>query len=84
MALTQGKLSQTMQDFVTEVNKMPVDDQAKAIKAYCDKLEASVYEAIKEITIVIPSGVIQVQGSPSAQTNITPITIDAKSGSIIK
>lgn len=55
---------------------MPVSDQAQAIKAYADMMESSIYEAIKEITIVIPPGMIQVVGSAAAQTNAIPITLN--------
>lgn len=74
-----------MQDFVNNVNSQdPITDQKAAIKSYCDELEASIYEMIKEITIVIPPGTIIVEGSAVTQTNAQPITIDAKLGAEIE
>jgi hypothetical protein len=83
MAITRGKLSKTMKDFIVEANKLPIKDQNKAIEAWCDNLEGAIYEMIKQITIVIPPGAIKVVGSPSAQTNAIPITIDLKAGAKI-
>lgn len=65
-----------MKDFMKEVNTKAVEDQDKAIEVYCEKLESIVYDAIKEITIVIPAASINVQGSPSAQSNLVPIILE--------
>jgi hypothetical protein len=76
MSLIAGQLSKNMQNFIKEVNKMKQDDADKAIKAYCDELELLIDKRIKSITITIPAGAIQVQGSPSAQMNILPIALN--------
>lgn len=76
MALQAGSLANEMKSFIKQVNKMKQEDANKAIDTYCTKLEKVVYDAIKSITITIPPGAIQVQGSPSAQTNIATIVIN--------
>ena len=76
MPLIAGNLSQNMQSFIKQVNTMKQEDADKAIQAYCDQLETSVYKAIKSLRITIPTGFIQVQGTPSAQTNIAPIVLN--------
>jgi hypothetical protein len=75
MALQKGLLAKQMNQFILEVNKMKQEDAEKAIENYCNKLEETVYRAIRSITITIPSGFIQVQGTAVAQTNALPIRL---------
>ena len=74
--LIAGELSNSMRDFVMNVNKIPQEDAEKAINAYCNNLENIIYDAIKSLTITIPPGAIQVQGSSVAQTNLAPIVLE--------
>lgn len=74
--LQSGDLANGMKAFIKKANTMKQTDADKAIDAYCKQLEASVYKAIRSLTITIPSGMIQVEGSPSAQTNINPIVLN--------
>lgn len=76
MALVKGTLSKNMQAFMKKANKMKQEDADKAIKTYCDQLESLIDQRIKSITITIPTGLIQVQGSPAAQANIIPIVLN--------
>lgn len=73
--LVSGKLSKSMKTFMKKANKMTQEDADKAIDAYCDNMESSIYSAIKSIQITIPSGAIKVSGTAAAQTNIAPIVL---------
>jgi hypothetical protein len=74
--LLVGELSGQMQSFMLQVNKMTQEDAEKAIEAYCNQLEKSIYSTIKHITITIPPGAIVVAGSPSTQANPIPIVLN--------
>lgn len=76
MPLVARKLSGKMKDFMKRVNKMKQQDAAKAIDAFCDEHESDIYVAIRSITITIPTGLINVAGSSSAQTNVAPIVLN--------
>jgi len=59
-------------------------DTAAAQQKLAEDLADAIIGIIKKgkVTIVVPPGTIQVQGSPSAQTNASPITLtgDPNSG----
>lgn len=76
MALVAGVFAKSMKDFLNEQNGKVQEDKDKAIEAYANNLEKTIYDAIRNIEIVIPTGMIQVQGSPSAQSNIAPIVLN--------
>jgi len=76
MPLEKGLLAKDMKTFIKGVNKMKQEDAEKAITAYCNKMETSIYQAIKSITITIPVGFIKVAGSQSAQVNPAPIVLN--------
>lgn len=79
--LTQFKsdLKESLKSVADENLKISPNDPAKALdkamenlaNAIADKVDAY----IKTMTITIASGLVQVQGSPSAQTNAAPIII---------
>lgn len=74
--LVKGQFAKELKSFITSVNKLKQEDQNKAIESFANRLEELIDERIKSITLTIPTGFIQVQGSPSAQTNIAPIVLN--------
>jgi len=74
--LVQGEFSQALNTFITNVNKVAVDDQETAITNYCNMIEELVYNAIKSATITILPGKIITVGSPTTQTNVSPIILE--------
>jgi hypothetical protein len=64
-----------MKAFILDVNKMKQEDADKAIDTYCKKLEEVIYNAIRSLTITIPSSAIQVAGSSTNQTNVNKIVL---------
>jgi hypothetical protein len=70
-----GKFASTFEAFILKLNSIEQKDKEEVIKQFCQQLENDIYAAIKDIVIVIPPGIIQVQGSPGAQANIIPITL---------
>jgi hypothetical protein len=75
MALIEGALANSMKAFLNSQNGKVQEDKDAAIEEYANNMEKLIYNAIRSIEIVIPSGMIMVQGSPSAQTNIAPIIL---------
>lgn len=73
--LVKGEFKELLKEIITVSNQNAIDgDQIDtAIDTYTQKFEDLIYKTIKEITIVIPPGVIQVIGSAASQTN--PIQI---------
>lgn len=75
----KSDLKESLKSATDENLKISPNDPAKALdkamenlaNAIADKVDAY----IKTMTITIASGLVQVQGSPSAQTNSTPIVI---------
>lgn len=75
MALVKGDLAKELKTFITESNRSVQDDPEVAIDRFCNKIEELVYSAIMSSKITIPIGSIQVQGSPSAQSNLNQIVL---------
>lgn len=75
MPLKNGKLAGKMKAFILKANQMTQDDAAKATEDFCNEYEKDIYEAIRSITITIPSSYIKVVGSAAAQTNVSPIVL---------
>lgn len=79
MALKKGQISKKLYTFIKSQNNKKVEDPDKAIKEYCDQIEADVFTAIKSqtlnITITIPIGAINVVGSSGPSSNPSPIVI---------
>ena len=75
--LVKGKLSKQLYNNIKEKNSKPIElkDIDKSLKSSCDFLEKLVYEAISSIVITLPPGTVVVVGSPTTQTNATPIVI---------
>jgi len=76
MSLKKGKLARSMKKFILEANELEVQDRDKAIDDYCSTIERVVYDAIKDLTIVIPTGSIVVSGTALTQSNLTPIVLE--------
>jgi hypothetical protein len=74
--LKKGALAGDLKKFIAKANKMTQEDAERAIDEYCNNTENAFYKAIKSLTITIPSAAIMVQGSPSAQSNVTPIVLN--------
>lgn len=75
MALIAEQLANDIKNFIKQSNTEPVKDIDVAIDTYCSNMETAIYNAIKTITITIPTGAIQVQGTSVAQANIVPIIL---------
>lgn len=75
MALEKGSLSKDLKEFIKQTQKMSQEDADLAIETYCTNMETSIYKAIKSLTLTIPAGFLNVQGSATNQTNLTPLTI---------
>lgn len=80
--LVKGELSRRLQNFILELQtkETKVEDSNKRIIEFCDNLENEIYLTNKQITIIIPTGSIQVQGAgptgPITCTNLSPITLN--------
>lgn len=79
MALIANAFAGKLKSFILTLNEIEQTDKDVAITRFCTELESDVYTAIKSLTIVIPTGLIVVQGAngggPVVATNIQPITI---------
>jgi hypothetical protein len=75
MALVKGALAKDLKTFISKANKLTQENSDKAIDAYCNNFENIIYKILRNIDITIPTGAIQVEGSPSAQVNIAPIVL---------
>lgn len=73
--LIAEQLKNDIKAFIEQSNQKPVKDVEAAIDTYCTNMENAIYKAIQSITITIPTGAIQVQGTSVAQTNIVPIIL---------
>lgn len=76
MPLIKTKLAGTLKQFIIQLNSVEQDNRDEAIDAFCTELENVIYAAVKSVTITIPTGAIQVQGSSFNQTNIAPIVLN--------
>jgi hypothetical protein len=74
--LTKGIIATPLEKFILRLNEVEQRDKEKVIKEFCFELETIILDAMRNITITLPPGTIQVQGSAAAQTNIVPIIIN--------
>jgi hypothetical protein len=72
MALNKTIISKEIGDLVTETEKLELEE---AKKRFNNGLAEIIIKAIQSADITIISGLIQVQGSPTAQANVAPIKI---------
>lgn len=75
MPLVKGKIKGLLVNFLESANSSKKSDTKKAVEAYAEEMESIIYEAIKDITITIPSGMVIVSGSAVTQTNLAPIVL---------
>ncbi len=73
--LVPGVLAKEMKAFVTKANGMTQEDADKAIEAYCSALEKAVYNAIRNLTLTIPSGMVIVATPTGPAANPAPIVL---------
>lgn len=76
MPLIPQKLALRLNDFINQKQNEQIDDESKVKQnqmEYCQLIEDLIYEAIRDMTIIIPSGGVIVAGSPTTQTNPSPI-----------
>lgn len=59
-----------------EQNASEVTTMEAAMNRLAEAIAGPVDEYIKTMTITIPTGVVQVQGTAAAQSNVAPIVID--------
>jgi hypothetical protein len=76
MPLIPGELAKEMKGFISQVNKMKQTDADKAIEAFCNQIETSIYKAIQGITITILPGFIQVVTPAGPGSNAAPIVLN--------
>lgn len=57
-----------------------IEDPAEANEYYASQLANIIEKFVKtaDVKVIAPTGLIAVQGSPSAQANVAPITIEGK------
>lgn len=72
MALAKPTIETQIETLLTAVAGMEL---AQARVEFRKQLAQIIIDAIKSATITVKPGVIQVQGSPSAQANTAPIVI---------
>lgn len=75
MPLVPGTIKEPLKLFLKTQNAAKVSDPEAAMDAFCQKIEDLVFQAIKSQTITIPTGLVAVVGSPTAQANPAPIVI---------
>lgn len=68
-------LADQLQQFIQNQNAQPQKDQNAAIQAFAQEQENLIYQAVKNLQITIPPGVIIVAGPSGAMTNATPIVL---------
>ena len=77
--LTPGVLASEMEAFMLATQQMKQEDAKVAIHNYCDSMEKAIYNAIRNVQITIPSGMIQTVGGngggPVTCVNVAPIII---------
>lgn len=78
MPLIAGNLKNQLKIFIQNSNQTKQTDLDQSIDDFCGKIETLVYEAIKSVTITIPSGLVAVAGTATAQVNPFPIIISAE------
>jgi hypothetical protein len=64
-----------VKDFLISIKDKEPAERETAIDEYAQKQEEMLYNVIKSMKIIIEIGTIQVQGSSTAQSNITPILL---------
>lgn len=74
--LLKGQIKETISSFIKNQNKEVVEDADKAIEDLAQIIEDSVFEAISNITITIPSGAINVITPAGNGTNPLPIILN--------
>lgn len=74
--LEPGLISKPLKKFIEKMNKQKQTDANKSIADFSQEMETIIFKAIKKATITLPPGSIQVVGSPSAQANAAPITLN--------
>lgn len=73
--LAVGKLAKSLEAFITKLNSSEQKDPKKSIKEFCEQEEKTIYDAIRSITITIPSGSIVVTTPQGPGTNTQPIVL---------
>lgn len=73
--LVKTTISKMLIDFANKVKDVEQTDTDKVIREYADNIEEAVYKAIKSVDIVIPSGMLNVQGPGGPSSNAQPIII---------
>lgn len=74
--LLKDKLRKDLREFIISANNVEQDNVEEAIDRYAAKMEQVIYDAIKSLTVTIPAGAIQVQGTATNQTNTTEIVLN--------
>ncbi|WP_291911012.1 hypothetical protein [Chitinophaga sp. CB10] len=70
-------MSDSLKARMLEANNKKQEDANAAVTAYCEHLEAEVYNALRSITITIPPGAIIVQTAMGPAANVTPIVLNS-------
>lgn len=74
--LVKGALAKRLIDFANKIKNVEQTDIDAVIKAEAQNEESAIYEAIKSITITIPSGAITVMTPQGPGSNIQPIVLN--------
>jgi hypothetical protein len=74
--LVEGELNDNLYNFLISIKDKEEAEQVNAIRNYTKNFEKIIYQCLKNITIKIPVGAIQVQGTPSNQSNISELILE--------
>lgn len=77
--LVPGQISEHLKSFILQVNELPVENRDLAVEKFTQEIELIVFNAIRSLTIVIPSSAVIVTGAnaggPVLATNLSPIIL---------
>lgn len=76
MSLMKGILAKRLIDFANKIKDIEQTDIDAIIKSEAENEEDAIYEAIRSLTITIPSGSIIVVTPQGSGSNIQPIILN--------
>lgn len=80
MPLITGAISTELYNFIQEANATQVENKDEAIRKFCVKIEELIYNSIRNATLTIPSGTVNVVAPPPTGVGTNPIPIVVLNG----
>lgn len=74
--LVKGQIANEIIQRLEQISKIEQTDYEKAIRDHAAHVEQYVFEAIKSLTITIPSGALQIQTESGPGFNVQPIILN--------